>query len=186
MPRESAGKRDEILDVAETMIRNVGFNGFSTRDVAEAVKIKAASVHYYFPTKADIGVAVTERYTRNFLEELGDPESFDGDTKKAIARYVTSFRHALVRDGKLCLCAVLGAEISSLPAAVGGHTRIFFEKNIAWLTSALSSRMSEAKAKALAVQMLAALEGAMIVSKTLGDNSAFETVAKGLTRLTEN
>ena len=29
-----ASKRDEILDVSEAMIRRLGFNGFSTRDVA--------------------------------------------------------------------------------------------------------------------------------------------------------
>src|SRR5260221_14573871 len=108
---ETTSKRDEILDVSESLIRSVGFNGFSTRDVADAVGIKAASVHYHFPVKADIGVAVTERYTLRFLEELGEPGSFDGDAKKVIARYVTMFRRALIRDGKLCLCAVLGAEI---------------------------------------------------------------------------
>src|SRR5215813_2356085 len=104
-------KRDEILDVAEGLIRTSGFNGFSTRDVADVVGIKAASVHYYFPTKADIGVAVTERYTRRFLDELGEPNVPGGDIKKVIARYVAGFRHALRRDGELCLCAVLGAEM---------------------------------------------------------------------------
>ena len=33
-----SAKRDEILDVSEAMIRRTGFNGFSTRDVADAVE----------------------------------------------------------------------------------------------------------------------------------------------------
>jgi TetR/AcrR family transcriptional repressor of nem operon len=179
-------KRDQILDVSEAMIRSVGFNGFSTRDVAEAVGIKAASVHYHFPVKADIGVAVTERYTRRFLQDLGDPTAFDGDAKKVIARYVTSFRRALVRDEKLCLCAVLGAEIGSLPSEVGSNTRIFFERNIEWLKSALMAcRLTDAKAKAYAIHVLSSLEGAMIVSKTMTDEGVFESVAKTLSRLAE-
>jgi TetR/AcrR family transcriptional regulator, transcriptional repressor for nem operon len=184
---ESTGKRDEILDAAEGMIRTLGFNGFSTRDVAEAVGIRAASVHYYFPTKADLGVAVANRYTRRFLEELGDPAALGGDAKKAVSRYAAGFRHALISDGKLCLCAVLGAEIGSLPEDVGGHARIFFEENIKWLTSALttSSRLSDAKAKAYSVLILSALEGAMIVSKSLGDEAVFEIVARGLIKLTD-
>ena len=56
---DTNSKREEILDAAEAMIRDAGFNAFSTRDVASAVGIKSASVHYYFPTKADMGVAVT-------------------------------------------------------------------------------------------------------------------------------
>ena len=121
---EMPTKRDEILDTAERMIRTAGYNGFSTRDVANAVGIKAASVHYYFPTKSDIGVAVTERYTERFLDQLGDPEAFEGRQKKTIEHYVDAFRQALVRDGNVCLCAVLGAEIGGLPMEVGEHARV--------------------------------------------------------------
>src|SRR5262249_46789730 len=181
-----SSKRDEILDVAEALIRTAGFNGFSTRDVAEAVGIKAASVHYHFPSKADMGVAVTERYTDRFLEALGDPNRFKGHPRQAVKLYVNSFRQALVRDGKLCLCAVLGAEIGGLPREVGGHTRIFFERNIEWLRKALtvSSQISAAKATAHAIHVLAALEGAMILSISLDDKNIFESVAKSLMSLT--
>lgn len=182
---ETNSKRDEILDVAEAMIRNAGFNAFSTRDVASAVGIKASSVHYYFPTKVDIGVAVTERYTDRFLKQLGDPARFKCGAREVVSLYVNSFRETLVRDDKLCLCAVLGAEIGGLPQEVGGRTRIFFDRNIAWLKKALSgsSRMSVAEANAFAVHILAALEGGMILSKSLGKEKIFESVAAMLKKL---
>jgi TetR/AcrR family transcriptional repressor of nem operon len=178
-------KRDEILDASEAMIRQAGFNGFSTRDVADAVGIKAASVHYHFPTKADIGVAVTQRYTDRFLEALGDPDRFVGDPRSVVTLYIDAFRRALVRDGKLCLCAVLGAEMGGLPTEVGEHTRIFFERNIEWLRKALtaSTGSSAARAKAEAVHLLAGLEGALIVSMSLGEKSLFESVGKRLIAL---
>jgi len=178
-----ASKREEILDVSEAMIRRLGFNGFSTRDVADAVGIRAASVHYHFPGKADLGEAVTERYTARFLQSLGAPTGFGGAAKKAIAHYVSMFRRALIKDGKLCLCGVLGAEIGSLPTSVGGNTQIFFRKNIEWLTIALTvAGLSDTSAKANALHILASLEGAMIVSKSLGENAVFESVAKTLVK----
>jgi TetR/AcrR family transcriptional regulator, transcriptional repressor for nem operon len=182
---ERNAKREEILDAAEAMIRNAGFNAFSTRDVASAVGIKSASVHYYFPTKADMGVAVTERYTTRFLEHLGDPGRFKNGAREVVALYVNSFRETLARDGKLCLCAVLGAEIGGLPLELGSHTRIFFDRNLAWLRKALvgSSSMSAAEANAFAVHILAALEGGMILSKSLGKEKLFESVAAMLKRL---
>ena len=182
---ETNSKRDEILDVAEAMIRNAGFNAFSTRDVANAVGIKSASVHYHFPTKADMGVAVTERYTSRFLEQLGDPGRFKSGAREVVALYVNSFRETLARDDKLCLCAVLGAEIGGLPPELGSHTRIFFDRNLAWLRKALagSSNMSAAEANAFAVHILAALEGGMILSKSLGKEKLFENVAAMLKRL---
>lgn len=182
---ETNVRRDEILDAAETMIRNVGFNAFSTRDVASAVGIKAASVHYYFPTKADMGAAVTERYTDRFLKQLGDPGRFKNGAREVVSLYINSFRETLVRDDKLCLCAVLGAEIGGLPREVGAPTRIFFDQNLAWLRKALvgSSKMSASEANAFAVHILAALEGGMILSKSLGNEKMFESVATMLKKL---
>ncbi len=127
-----------------------GFNGFSIRDVADAVGIKSASVYYYFPAKADIGVAVTQRYTERFIQGLGEPTAFRGDAEKALQRYLAAFRRALIRDEKLCLCAVLGAEIGGLPKDVGLNTRVFFEKNIQWLKTALTTpRISEQERKCM-------------------------------------
>jgi TetR/AcrR family transcriptional repressor of nem operon len=78
---------------------------------------------------------------------------------------------------------VLGAEIGSLPTSVGGNTKIFFNKNIEWLTTALTTAgFSDTKAKANALHIIASLEGAMIVSKSLGENAVFESVAKTLVR----
>ena len=182
---EASPKRDEILDAAEAMIRNVGFNGFSTRDVASAVGIKSASVHYHFPTKADMGAAVTERYTDRFLNELGDPARFKHDAREVVAFYVNTFRNTLICDDKLCLCAVLGAEIGGLPLEVGGHTRVFFDRNLTWLETALggSSKVSASETSAFAVHILAALEGGMILSKALGKENVFESVATMLNKL---
>ena len=175
-------KRDQILDAAEGMMRTVGYNAFSTRDVAEAVAIKAASVHYYFPTKSDIGAAVAERYTQRFIESLGEPTAFKGKSSDALAHYIDSFRTALVRDGKLCLCAVLGAEIAGLPPEVGAGAKIFFERNLEWLTAALTVNGKRGLASALsrATHVLASLEGAMILSKTMSDDAVFERIVKHL------
>ena len=180
-------KRDEILDVAEHLIRKAGYNAFSTRDVAEAVGIKSASVHYHFPTKSDIGAAVAERYTQRFLEALGDPLSFCAKRRDAVLCYIDAFRIALVTDRELCLCAVLGAESRGLPDDVGKHARSFFEKNLAWLATALGSpAASGGKDYATACLILAALEGAMILSQSLATDEVFENVAAGLLASIQN
>jgi TetR/AcrR family transcriptional repressor of nem operon len=173
-------KRDQILDAAEDMMRIAGYNGFSTREVAGAVSIKAASVHYHFPTKSDIGAAVAERYTQRFIEALGEPDAFM-DPATALSFYIDAFRTALVRDGKLCLCAVLGAEIGDLPEAVGDSTRSFFAQNLAWLMRALTADGEKpTSAQSRATHVLASVEGAMILSKSLADDAVFERVAKHL------
>jgi len=66
--------RDAILKAAEARIRRNGFHGFSFRDLAEDVGIKSASVHYYFPTKADLGVSLMRNYQEQMLAAFGDAE----------------------------------------------------------------------------------------------------------------
>lgn len=177
------GKRIAILDAAEAMIRTVGYNGVSTRDVASAVGIKPASVHYYFPAKADLGVAVAERYTARFMDALGEPGQFHGRPVDAAMLYADVFRRALVDDGRLCLGAVLGAEIGGLPEEVAARTRIFFERNLEWLAAAFDAPdMPRGKAKSAAVLMLASLEGGVIVSNALCDPAILQRIAVRLAK----
>ena len=175
-------KKDEILEVAENLIRTAGYNGFSTRDIANAVGIKAASVHYHFPAKADIGVAVTERYTERFIGNLGAPENYKDPASKPLDVYINAFRQALITDRNLCLCAVLGAESGGLPEQVSCRTRIFFEKNLEWLRAVMVAalNMSAEAARQRAALVLSSLEGALILSMSLDDPQLFEDVAAGL------
>jgi TetR/AcrR family transcriptional regulator, transcriptional repressor for nem operon len=179
---ERQSKRDEILDAAESMIRLSGYNGFSTRDVAEAVGIKAASVHYYFPAKSDIGCAVTARYTERFMAALGEPSRFEGDVPAALQTYISAFRQSLIDHRQLCLCAVLGAETGGLPEALRVQTRSFFDQNLTWLQCALANDVEahNDRTNARAALVLASLEGAMILSKSMNDDGIFDRIAAAL------
>lgn len=177
-------KRDEILDVTEGMIRERGYNAVSAREVAEATSIKSSSVHYYFPNKGDMVSAVVLRYTDKFLEALGAPSQFvDAERADVVTHYISAFRRALTEDKKLCLCAVLGAETGGLPQEVSDGTRAFFIKNINWLVLAFDSIHDQVESDdkeanlSLATHILASLEGAMILSWTMGDVAYFDRVA---------
>lgn len=180
-------KRDEILDVTESMIRERGYNAVSAREVADATGIKSSSVHYYFPNKSDMVSAVIHRYTLNFLEYIGSPDQFvDAGRAEVVAHYASAFRNALTVDNKLCLCAVLGAETGGLPDDVCDGTREFFVKNINWLSRALESTSDQVESDPkqvninAATHILASLHGAMIMSRTMNDIACFDIVVAEL------
>ncbi len=60
----------QIVKVAETLIQTKGYNAFSYRDIAAQVGIKTASIHYHFPTKADLGKAVVKHHINGLSAEL--------------------------------------------------------------------------------------------------------------------
>jgi TetR/AcrR family transcriptional repressor of nem operon len=177
---------EEILDVAERMARTGGYNGFSFREIAKAVGIKAASVHYHFPTKDDLGAAVARRYTERFLATLGDADDPAALPGTLLRRYVDIYRKALRDQDLMCLCGVLGAEIGHLPALVAVEAKRFFERNIEWLTKvfdrASAGTWPGCDSRAAALRAIAALEGAMILARTMADASVFEDVAASVVR----
>ena len=174
----TTSRLEEILDVAEALVQTRGYNGFSFRDVAAAVGVKSSSVHYHFPTKADLGATLARRYRERFLEKLGDASGFGGDRQTPVRRYVGVFRDALIHDGRMCLCGMLGAEIQSLPPTVAAEVRDMFEQSVDWLADATGGSAEEARTEAL--RITATVEGAMILSRTFEDPDLFDRVMGGV------
>ena len=182
---DKGGKAEQIVTVAERLVRTNGYNGFSFREIASEVGIKSASVHYHFPTKADLGAAVARRYTERFLAGLGAADDPANSPEALLQRYINAYRCALVDEDLMCLCGVLGAEVDSLPPEVAREARHFFERNLEWLESVLSRIQVDGPigpdgASRRALKIIAALEGAMILARNLGRNDVFEQIITDL------
>lgn len=176
-------RKEQLLKAAQTKVRLGGYSNFSFRELAAEVGIKSASVHYHFPTKEDLGAELARQYTDDFLKTLGDPDELYQSGKNPIDVYIAQFRFALIEDKQMCLCGLLGAETDSLPDRVRYETKQFFIRNIAWLEQAhtVISKGDSSSANKHAVKTIAMLEGAMLVSKALDDNDAFEQALSDLT-----
>lgn len=174
------GKREELLLAAEKRVRMGGYDNFSFRDLAADVGIKSASVHYHFPTKAALGAELVKTYTQRFFDTLGEPTQLNGEFDDPITAYINMFKSALLVDQQMCMCGLLGAETDGLPNEVKQQTKHFFETNIKWLEKAFAMTSSGSKKSNTkqAIRLLCALEGALLVSKSLQDSSVFNAVAK--------
>ena len=60
----------QILDVAEYLAQSRGFNGFSYADVAAELQLTKAALHYHFAGKAELGEALSGRYSDRFAAAL--------------------------------------------------------------------------------------------------------------------
>ena len=107
-----------ILQTAQRITQAVGYNGLSFRDVASAIGIKSASVHYHFPTKAMLAAAVAQRYTDTLLVRLREVDALGLDPNDALKAYIAGVRWTLEQDGRMCLCGMLAAETDAIPPEV--------------------------------------------------------------------
>ena len=77
-----------ILEAAEDVFANYGFEGATTSRVARQAGIPKANLHYYFPTKEDLYRRVIDNIFNIWLEAA---DSFDDcdDPVEAISRYIS-------------------------------------------------------------------------------------------------
>ncbi|MDB5093950.1 MAG: regulatory protein TetR [Candidatus Eremiobacteraeota bacterium] len=182
-PAAETPATQRILDVAEQCAQTRGFNGFSYADVAEKLLCTKASLHYHFPSKADLGRALIERYHRVFMQALEAIDRQAHDAREKLRRYAGLY-DSVMRNDRMCLCGMFAAEFATLPAPMQDELRLFFDANEVWLAVVLQDgrRAGElaflGSAKQRARSVLGALEGAMLVARAYGDGRRFQSAAK--------
>lgn len=67
MRKEAEERRNEILDVADALFVQKGFDGTSTNDILEKVGIARGTLYYHFKSKEDIMDALIDRYSNCLL-----------------------------------------------------------------------------------------------------------------------
>jgi len=67
MRKEAMERRNEILDVADELFGQKGFDRTSTNDILEKVGIARGTLYYHFKSKEDIMDALIERYNAQIL-----------------------------------------------------------------------------------------------------------------------
>lgn len=171
--------REFILNAARLAVQAHGYNALSFRELAKEVGIKSASVHYHFPTKGDLATALASRYSDEasaWLESLlAEPLTHT----ELMQTYTGAFRRALEDDNRMCLCGIMAAEYSDLPADVRAEVDRFTKVNTQWLARVLSARhpaMAKDALEARALAIFASIEGAQLVSRGRGDIAAFDQI----------
>lgn len=79
MDKEKTDKKDHILEVAEKVFSEHGFDGASTRMISGEANVNMAMLNYYFGSKEGLFIAVVERKITSFQDILKD---ISGDGSK--------------------------------------------------------------------------------------------------------
>lgn len=167
----------QILDLAESLIRSRGYQGFAYREIANAIGIKSASVHYHFPTKGDLVAAVMDRYLRRFEEALCVIDRETDSPAGKFERYLGMYRQEMRQEKTMSLCMMLGSDIEVLPEAVVDSLQGFFKLNIKWIANILQTAWPDLDMPATekkASYILAALNGSLMGARCLYSAQYFE------------
>lgn len=132
-----------LLDAAEKAARMHGHDGFSFGDLSKTVGIRKASIHYHFPTKADLLTAMMTRYRENIIEYVSTLETKYPKASDQLIAYIDIYRNALSGGDTLCLCVALSIGRDGLTEDVQKELTLFRQAGTKWLTGVFERAQSD-------------------------------------------
>jgi len=171
--------KEQILISAQQLVQQRGFNGFSYADIAEEIGIRKASLHHHFSTKADLGLALVERYSLALSQELARISSLPASADEKLRNYFAIYQYTL-ESNRVCMGGMLASDALTLDASMLPSLKHFFAINTDWLTELLAEGKARqtftlsSTAANHARLLVSALQGALMMARATGDRDAFE------------
>jgi len=130
--------REKILELAEELILNKGYNGFSYQDISTAMGIKNAAVHYYFPSKDNLGVSILKTNIQRFEEMVENMQNREFNEWHQLESFMKIYLKSN-RENKICLIGSLGTDINTLSDPMRIELQKMVDRIISWLESIMQS-----------------------------------------------
>lgn len=175
-----------LLTSAEAAARAHGYDGFSYADLAAAVGIRKASIHYHFPTKADLALALIERYSDNLFATLDQIAETNHTGGARLAACVAAYRDAAGGGKRLCLCVALCTGRDGLSRSVLAKLDAFHATIASWLGNAFAMGKADNSiafvmdCEVEAHACLAQMQGAQLIARAAEDIRRFDAAVAGL------
>lgn len=180
---ELSPKANEIALHARRMLIAGGYKSFSYADIAEQVQIRKASIHHHFPSKVDLVRTIVAQYCEEARAGMAALDRQLNDPLAELNAYI-GYWSQCIKDGSssFCLCAMLAAELPTLPEEIAAEVSGHFRDLSGWLTSLLEKGQSEGtfqlqdapdvEAKAL----MATVHGAMLSARAFNRAGLFHQI----------
>jgi TetR/AcrR family transcriptional repressor of nem operon len=130
--------KERILEIAEHLIMSQGYNGFSYKDISSELNVKNAAIHYHYPSKKDLGVAVIQRAKDQFKAWV----QFTSDQKVPLAEVLDQFFgiyvHLMESGKNICLGGSLETDFHTLPEEMQQDTKAYLTEMFQWMKRMLS------------------------------------------------
>lgn len=184
MARPPTIEDDALIGVLAGVFRDVGYEAASLAHLAEAAGLQKASLYHRFPGgKAAMAAEVLARATDWLGREVIAPLTEPGDPRARIGRAAAALDGFYQGGRKACLLNML-----SSPRPLGGPFSAAIRSAMLTLIAALAAPARDAgqsaeAAQARAERALGALQGALVLSRGLGDDGPWR---RALPRLADD
>jgi AcrR family transcriptional regulator len=166
--------RDQIMEKASELLTQRGFNGFSYRDISTHLGVKNAAIHYHFPSKTDLALALVDEYQQTLRNQTSAFMAYGGPASPQMQGLFMFTESQFCMGRCICPFGALSVDYSDLPDEVRHATEQFMTDSVKWLTHVLETGREQEEftfdgdAGQKAMGILAALQGARQMARIQG------------------
>jgi AcrR family transcriptional regulator len=178
---KGSGKRERLVAAARKTIHEQGVERTTLADIAAAANVPVGNVYYYFKTKDALVAAVLTAYGDSYgvlnadLNQHPTPQS----RLTALIHALTERRERLAAYG--CPIGSLSSELDKRDDGLRTQAADVLRMLIDWSEEQFRA-MGRSDARELAVALIAAYEGVVLLASTLRDPGLISTEAERLER----
>jgi AcrR family transcriptional regulator len=167
----AASTRDRIVQSSAELFRRQGFTGTGVKQIVAQASAPFGSLYHFFPGgKEELGEATIRWSGALYGELIGLFFTPGADPAAATHAFFDAAAETLVETdyADACPIATIALEVSSTNEALRRACADVFEEWIAATAAVLmDAGITRARARALAISMLASLEGAFVLARAL-------------------
>lgn len=174
--------REKIIELAMQFIRASGYHGFSYSDIATRLRIRNAAIHYYFPSKCDLGLAVLQEEERLFLNAVKkwSPLPANQQLERFIGMYNERKQHH-----EVCIMGAMSPAVKTLPENMQAFLKKMGKDILNWLADLLQKGKEtgvfhfKQSPRTKSYLIISSLLSSLLLENAMEDE-AFETIKTGL------
>jgi AcrR family transcriptional regulator len=175
MPERGEIIRQQIIEAANRLFYQRGYNQTSFRDIADAVSIPRGNFYYYFKTKDDILYAVIDHRIESIRATLAAWDATSTDPQHKLRLFLAMLRNS---DSELaqygCPMGSLNIELGKAQPVLKAKARQMFDLFRDWLTVQLTA-LEVPQPQAMALHLLGRAQGIAVMAQTYNDTALLHT-----------
>lgn len=170
--------KSEALDLAKEYLQTLGFNGFSFQTIADSLGIKKASLHYYFSSKEEMGLAILEDYVQGHTTWAKKVEELPAKVK--LEKMVKGFKSLSAKNQMICPVGSFSSDYNSVSPKMKKKLKQFHFLIRDWLVETIDQGKKEGTIKKNTDSTIAAdlflttLQGAVQVARIRGEQESLK------------
>ena len=171
MGTKGENNRTRIVEAADRLFYQRGYNQTSFSDIADITGIPRGNFYYYFKTKDDILAAVVDARVKQYEEALAELDNASDDPRQRLLALVDNMASSedTVLDAG-CPIGSLCAELAKDTAALQSKSREVFELLRDWMSKQFE-QLGFTDGNEKAMDMLARMQGVAALACTFKDSA---------------